>query len=315
MVVTDPSLEWTDDNSLMQKISEWTCNRGTSPRLYPGAIIWCVKKQGRNIQEKIKDWLAWERVSNEVNSGTLGKDFNKDDFTDIKAKVSYARDVVKDEVWGSYRYTIIYDTKEHYFLRTIDLGAGHSSSNETLCGRIINALKSNGILNETVTAGYIERNWPPALKESWPLSSLRQSFLNGSLTRIIDPDNVLRSCITDFIQRGEFGLASGRNSDGTYTRIWFEEKINSMEVSFEPDVYLIIKTKAKSQKKAGQQPEQEMPLQGLLIPDMPVSLKPPVMNTPSLETSATPSEKNINITGKIPPDSWNRIGTKIIPKI
>jgi hypothetical protein len=315
MVVTDPSLEWTDDNSVMQKISEWTCNRGTSPRLYPGAIIWCVKKQGRNIQEKVKDWLAWERVSNEVNSGTLGKDFNKDDFTDIKAKVSYARDVVKDEVWGSYRYTIIYDTKEHYFLRTIDLGAGHSSSNETLCGRIINALKSNGILNETVTAGYIERNWPPALKESWPLSSLRQSFLNGSLTRIIDPDNVLRSCITDFIQRGEFGLASGRNSDGTYTRIWFEEKINSMEVSFEPDVYLIIKTKAKSQKRAEQQPEQEMPLQGLLIPDMPVSPKPPVMNTPSLETSATPSEKNINITGKIPPDSWNRIGTKIIPKI
>jgi hypothetical protein len=60
---------------------------------------------------------------------------------------------------------------------------------KTLCGRVIAALKSEALLNESVGAGYIERNWPPALKDSgaWPLASLRQSFLNGSLTRLIDP--------------------------------------------------------------------------------------------------------------------------------
>jgi hypothetical protein len=88
-----------------------------------------------------------------------------------------------------------------------------------------------------------------------------------------------------------------------------------MEVSFEPDVYLLLKTKAKSLKKAEQQPELELQFQGFLTPDIPVSPQPSLGNTPSLETSATPSEKNINITGKIPPDSWNRIGTKIIPKL
>ena len=69
----------------------------------------------------------------------------------------------------------------------IDLGAGHSSGNETLCGRVIAALRSQALLNESVGAGYIERNWPEAFKATgaWPLSGLRQSFLNGSLTRLV----------------------------------------------------------------------------------------------------------------------------------
>ena len=64
-------------------------------------------------------------------------------------------------------------------LKVIDLGAGHSSTNETLCGRIIAALKSEGLLNESVGAGYIGRHWPPAFQGftgAWPLTSLRQEL-------------------------------------------------------------------------------------------------------------------------------------------
>ena len=50
------------------------------------------------------------------------------------------------------------------------LGAGHASAAETLCGRVITALRSQALLNESVGAGYIDRNWPPALKESRRLS-------------------------------------------------------------------------------------------------------------------------------------------------
>ena len=218
---------------------------------------------------------------------------------------------------GGYRFSIIYDPKEPDSLNVIDLGAGHSSSSESLCSRIINALKSQAILNETVTASYIERNWPPALKESgtWPLLSLRQSFLNGSLTRLVDPDTVLRSRITEFILRGEFGLASGYNPDKTYIRIWFEEEIDSLEVSFEPDVFLLLRTKVESQKKAEQQqPDPAVITSGSLPGDIPVSPPVSTISSPSKQP-IVPSEKPIKITGKIPPDSWNRIGTKIIPKL
>jgi hypothetical protein len=38
---------------------------------------------------------------------------------------------------------------------------------------VLAALKGQGLLNETVGAGYIQRKWPPALSESgaWPLSA------------------------------------------------------------------------------------------------------------------------------------------------
>ena len=113
---------------------------------------------------------------------------------------------------------------------------------------MITALKSQALLNESVGAGYIERNWPPALKESgaWPLASLRQSFLNGSLTRLLDPDTILRSKIVEFVAEGDFGLASGQKPDGGYERVFFHEFTDPAEVTFESGVFLLLKAKAKS---------------------------------------------------------------------
>lgn len=86
---------------------------------------------------------------------------------------------------------------------------------------------------------------------AWPLSSLRQSFLNGSLTRLVDPDTTLKSKIVEFVNRGEFGLASGKKADGTYDRMWFNEILAPDEVTFEFDVFLLRKATAAS-LRAGQ---------------------------------------------------------------
>ena len=171
LVIVDPEDEWTGVGSLRQQIAEWTKQRGKSPRLYPGSLVWCLKKPGRDFREKVELWLAWKRVVKEVAEGTLGGDFDRADRAEIQSKVADAEEAAKDEVWGGYRFVVIADNQEPDGLKTIDLGAGHSSGSETLCGRVITALKSQALLNESVGAGYIERNWPPALKDSgaWPL--------------------------------------------------------------------------------------------------------------------------------------------------
>ena len=158
----------------------------------------------------------WKRVEREVADGTLRGDFDADELAQLQSEVKDAKGEAKDEVWGEYRFAVLFGEQEPDGLKVIDLGAGHSSGGQTLCGRVIAALKSEALLNESVGAGYIQRNWPPALRESgaWPLSSLRQSFLNGSLTRLVDPDAILRGKITEFVMGGEFGLASGRQPDG-----------------------------------------------------------------------------------------------------
>lgn len=50
------------------------------------------------------------------------------------------------------------DRSESDGLKVIDLGAGHASASETLCGRIAAALKAEALLNESVGAGYLDRN-------------------------------------------------------------------------------------------------------------------------------------------------------------
>ncbi len=164
LVVADPEVEWSGGGSLRAQLAEWTRQRGKSPRLYPGALVWCLKKPGRDLRDKVELGLAWKRVAREVAEGTLGGEFDKSDRAELQSKVKDAEEAAKDEVWGDYRFAVVADGQETDGLKVIDLGAGHSSSGETLCGRVIAALKSEALLNESVGAGYIERNWPPALE-------------------------------------------------------------------------------------------------------------------------------------------------------
>lgn len=309
LVVMDPAHEWTDENALRQQIAEWTRLRGKSPRFYPGSLVWCLKKPGRDMRESVEMWLAWKRVAREIAEGTLGGDFNRADRAEIQSKVVTAEDAARDEVWGGYRFAVIADAKNTDGLKTIDLGAGHSSSGETLCGRVITALKSQALLNESVGAGYLERNWPPALKESgaWPLASLRQSFLNGSLTRLLDPDAILRGKIVEFVNQGDFGLVSGQNPDGSYERVWFGELIGADEVAFESGVFLLTKVRAQALKNAG------MPLVSPPRPDTETEPEPEPIPEP--EPTPGAGTRTFHLIGNVPPEVWNRLGTKILPKL
>jgi len=310
LVLMEPEVEWGANGSLREQISEWTKQRGNSSRLYPGSLVWCLKKRGRELREKTETWLAWQRVRREIDEGTLGGDFDRADRVDIQARLKEAEDDARDEVWASYRYLVLSDNQELGGLKEIDLGAGHASQSETLCGRIIGSLKSAGLLNESVGAGFLERNWPNALKESgaWPLSGLRQSFLNGSFTRLLDPDVILRGKIVEFVGKGDLGLASGQKSDGTYERVWFEELVAPEDVAFEPGVFLLRKERAKALK------------QGVIVspeplPGLPAEPKPEPEPGPESVPPAGPQTRTIRLVGSVPPEVWNRLGTKLVPKL
>ena len=282
LVVVDPESEWTGAGQLRERIREWTVRRGKSPRLYPAALVWCIKQPGRGLRDTVELMLAWKRVAREVAEGVLGGDFDRADRAGLQSRVADAGEAVKDEIWAGYRFVVLADagglggsggsggrdglggsggseglggmdgpggssgsggpdglggsggsgglggmngpggsggssgSDGADGLKVIDLGAGHASAGDSLCARVVTALKSQALLNESVGAGYVERNWPPALAASgaWPLASLRQSFLNGSLTRLLDPDATLRAKIVEFVERGDFGLASGRQPGG-----------------------------------------------------------------------------------------------------
>ena len=315
LVVMDPMWEWTGAGQIREQIAEWTKQRGRSPRLYPGSLVWCVRKPGRDLRDRIEELLAWRRVQREVAEGLLGPDFEQADRAEILTKVRDAEESAKDEVWASYRFVVISDVQEPDGMKVIDLGAGLAGNTETLCGRIIAALKTEGLLSESVGAGYIDRNWPPAFAESgaWPLTSLRQSFLNGMLTRLLDPDSILRGKLAELVTKGDFGLGSGPKPDGTYERIWYKELLPPDEVTFEPGVVLLKKARAEALKTGLIAP----PPVTAPIPTPPAvepTTKPPT-EPPALTPTATPQTRTVRLIGTLPPELWNRLGTKILPKL
>jgi hypothetical protein len=181
---------------------------------------------------------------------------------------------------------------------------------------VIAALKSESLLSETVGVNLLNTNWPPALKESgaWPLEGLRQSFLNGALTRLLDPDSVLRGKIAEFVGRGDFGLASGARPDGTYERLWHAEPLPADEVTFGADVFLVARAKARCLREATK--AEGVPVGGKGPAGGPTAEAPPEERPrPRPEPETKPKTRTIRLVGTVPPELWNRLGNKVLVKL
>ena len=321
VVVMSPDDEWREDSHIADRLGQWTRERGRSPRLYPAALVWCTRKPGRDLQDKVELWLAWQKVRDEINAGTMGPEFEKPELNALAQQIRNAEEQATEEVWASYRFVTLQDSKAENRLKTIDLGAGYSRGNDSLTERVISALKTNALLNETVGASYIDRNWPEALKNTgaWHLSGLRQSFLNGALTRLLDPDRVLRQKISEFVTSGNFGLASGDLGQGKYNRIWYKETPPQDELTFDSETFLI--TKDKAEELTAPKEEKKDPVgtpAGGPSTDPPEPDQPPEPFDPGgtgqkpLGLAAT---KKVRLRGNIPFENWNTFGVRILPKL
>ena len=315
LVVADPAWEWRGDDEIADRIGSWTKQRGSSPRLYPASLVWCVRRPGRELRESIELSLAWQRVAREIAQGALGDDVSEADRAAARAMMQDADEAARDEVWAGYRYVVVSDAHAEGGLKVIDLGAGHASASESLGGRVITALKSQGLLNETVGAGYIERHWPPAFADdgAWPLASLRQSFLDGSLTRLLDPDEVLHRQILVWVEQGAFGLASGVPKQGNFGRVWFGEPVGQEEIAFESGVFLLTREKA-TQLRASPATTSEQPTTPArpTEPDGPTDTGEQIAFDPD---QVAARRVRLRITGAIPPETWNRFGRSVLPKL
>jgi hypothetical protein len=321
LVIADPATEWDRNGKLRQQIAEWTLRRSASPRLYPASLIWCVRKSGRDLADRVGSWLAWQRVQRDLIEGVIGQDVDAEERQEVQAKAKEALNAAKDAVWAEHRYVVFADAGEPDRIRAIDLGAGHSSSNETLSGRVLAALRSQGLFQETIGASYINRKWPPALAEAgaWPLTGLRQSFLDGSLTRLLDPDKVLRGKIIEFVIAGEFGLAAGLLPDGYYQRVWFKETVEPEEVTIDPNMFLLRKEVAARLKAPVSVPaESSVAAEPTLVssPPAPASSEAGLVGGGGQPKPVSEQKPQVlRVSGEVPPEAWNRIGNKLIPKL
>jgi hypothetical protein len=121
----------------------------------------------------------------------------------------------------------------------------------------------------------------------------------------------LRGKIVEFVGRGDLGLASGRKPDGGYERVWFQELIAPDEVAFEPDVLLLRKARAEA-LKTGAAPA---PLASEIGREPAISTTSEVRPSLPLEPATDAKTTTIHLVGTVPAEVWNRLGTRILPKL
>ena len=330
LVVASPELDWDGGESLRNQILEWTRMRGNSSRLYPGALVWCLKKPGLDLRMKVEQWLAWKSVSLEVKDGSLGTEITSEDREELKFKTLEAEDAARNAVWASYSYAILLQRQKHEqnTLKVIDLGVGHSSASESFCRRVLTALRSEGLLENGVGGGYLERNWPEVFRQSgaWPLDGLRKSFMDGSLTRLVNPDHVLRPKIRELVTRGEFGLGAVAKEDGQYEILWYKQDVDPDDIVFEPAMFLLKRDTAAALRKKAEAEQHHAPdaAESSDAPGGPATtvadsgaLPTPPEDRPGTTTTpvaaAHTEKKNIRLVGAVQPEVWNKLGTRLIP--
>ncbi len=129
---------------------------------------------------------------------------------------------------------------------------------------------------------------------------MRQSLLNGTLLRVRR---------AEFVAAGEFGLASGAEPDSRYRRVWFREDVSPTEITFEADVCLLTKALAEKLKSS------EATLVTAPKPEPAVPEKPAISESPRPDADGSGAHAIIAVVGSIPPEQWNRLGTRLIPKM
>lgn len=84
------------------------------------------------------------------------------------------------------------------------------------------------------------------------------------------------------------------------------------EVTFDSGVVLLAKSKASALKSGA-------PISPVFTSTQPTETITPVTTQPTSgaepTTGSAPQTRSIRITGNIPPEVWNRLGTKILPKL
>lgn len=308
LVVADPDDPWTGNETQQQRVSTWMRSRGESPRLFPGGLLWCFRRPGLVLQDCVESLLAWRIVAQELQDGVIGPEYEPGSLPHVAEKLQAAEARAREEVRNSYQTIVLTNQSQPNGLQVFDSGGRTAASGESLsiARRVLVEMCDSDVVSRSVSAAYLQRGWPPVFGDSraWPLLSLRQSFFDGSLTRLLDAESSLRECIASGVAAGEFGLATGSQSDGSFARVWLGEACPPEQIRFEADCFLVAASRAASAQTVDTR-----------TPDAPSADRSTAAVPYSPEAQPGASGDQIHVTGSIPPEQWNRIGTRLLARL
>jgi hypothetical protein len=304
----DDVLEQEEESPLRQRLTEWTRKCGQSSRQNPGAVLWMACEASGALKTAVEELLAWQAVADDANRGQLGE-LEPDEMRRIQRELTTAKSQIEERVWSNYNHLLLWDADAGK-LKEISLGQLHSSEARSITSAILARMRHDSLLSREIGASYIERNWPPAFKDScaWPLANLKAAFFQGKFTRLEKADDALKTTIPRAVTQGMFGLASGKDPN-RFDRVWFKEAVDQADITFDYDTYLLTAAKAKALKQApseatpSEKPQSKPPQP--TSPDVTLPLTPP----------AQPQSTDVVWQGELKREQWNLFSLKVLTRL
>lgn len=236
LLVLAPQHSMQDQNTV-RIIETMIKEHGQSARTYKSALIWAVADADTTLKEEARKLLAWEDIKRDKQI------LNMDDVQkkQLEESLKKAERDLRECVWRVYKHIALIGKDNR--VRLVDLGLVHSSAASTIVDLMINRLRQDGDIEESISPNFLVRNWPPAFKE-WSTRAVRDVFFaSPQFPRLLDAES-LKGTISRSVANGVLAYV-GMDEDGRYKPFYYEQELDPREIEFADDMFIITGEEAK----------------------------------------------------------------------
>ena len=323
VVVSDFTQTLETEKATLAAVESMVRESGSSARTFKSAQIWMLADSPRQMRDEATKLLAWEDIEGEADQ----LNYDETQVAQLRENVKRAHRDLKEAIWRSYKAVVLLGKDNK--LRVVDLGLVTSSAGQSPVDHALNRLQQDGDVEKGVAAGFLLRNWPPALPE-WSTKNVRDAFFaSPQFPRLLHPD-ALKDTIARGVSNGQIAYVSKRG-DGHFDPFVFESPLNALEVEISEDVFILTREAAVAYREKVQAAVSgASPLTPTTGGSSNPTATPP--STPTSSTSVAPPTtaatgneetpvggqtdflRRLTWTGEIPPKLWVNFYTKVLSK-
>lgn len=323
VVVADLAQTMETEKATLAHIESLVRESGNSARTYKSGQLWVVADSTRTMREEATKFLAWKDIQADADS----LKYDEGQLEQLRESVKRAERDLREAIWRAFKFIVLLGKDNK--LKVVDLGLVTSSVGSSLVDNVINRLQQDGDVEKGVAAGFLLRNWPPALPE-WSTRNVRDAFFaSPQFPRLLFPD-AIKDTIARGVSNGQIAYA-GKHGDGHFEPFVFEQALNADDVEISEDVFILTRDAAVNYRDAVKAAASGEKPVALAIPSAgsspaggatPTSISPAPSGAPAPAPSddevavggQTDFFKRMTWTGEVPPKLWMNFYTKVLSK-
>lgn len=304
-----------DKAATLRELDTMTRDCGASSRTFKSAIVWCVADTATSLENEARKLLAWQEIKEDEASR-----LDENQIRQLEENLKKSKRDLQEAVWRAYRYIALLGKDNS--LRVGDMGLVNSSMANSMTGLVLQQLKKDGEIEQSISPNFLLRNWPPAFTE-WSTKSIRDAFFASPMfPKLMNGEQTVKDTIARGVHGGMLGYV-GKKGDGRYAPFHFAEVLSPLDVEISDDMFVIAKETAEAYKQAASMPppskSQAYDVPGPTLPAQ-VSDGKAEEYVPGTQTDLPPGPtievgvSAVRWKGQVPPQKWMNFYTKVLSR-